>query len=239
MVNAKKWNVRAKSLTNMHDIVKQISVSFGNNAHSENALAMAAYMKNNFPFWGIKTEKRRSLQTPFYAPFKVLDKKEQQAIIKELWSMPEREFHYFAMDLASKIVKKTDQSWLSFWEPMLITNAWWDSVDFIAPSLIGPLLKNDVALQEEYSWKWMESDKLWKQRAALIFQIKYKDKTNAPLLFDLVLSCAASKEFFLRKGSGWALREYGKTSPLEVSQFVNRHKDQLSGLTVREAIRRL
>ncbi|MFN8319847.1 MAG: DNA alkylation repair protein [Saprospiraceae bacterium] len=223
----------------MPDLVKQIVSLFEQNANAENAAAMAAYMKNNFPFWGIKTDLRRSLVAPYVPLFKAMKPDEQQRIITEFWKKPQRECHQAALDLSSKIVKKTDLSWLPFWEDKLMRNAWWDSVDYIAPSLIGPLLIDKPALQEKYAWQWMETGYLWKQRSALIFQIKYRTKTNAQLLFDLILSCASSKEFFLRKGSGWALREYGKYAPLEVSQFVNEHKDVLSGLTVREAVRNL
>jgi len=223
----------------MPDMVKHLARAFEQNANADNARAMEAYMKNNFPFWGIKTELRRSLVAPFILEFKSMTAPEQKAIISALWSKPQREFHQAALDLAAKIVKKTNLTWLPFWEDKLMSNAWWDSVDYIAPSLIGPLLIEKPDLQEKYAWEWMESAYLWKQRAALIFQIKYRTKTSQKLLFDLVLSCADSKEFFLRKGSGWALREYGKYAPLEVSTFVHNHEALLSNLTVREALKNL
>lgn len=220
-------------------LVQKLSEAFERHANADNAQAMKAYMKNNFPFWGIKTTLRRSLVAPYVSTFKAMTPAEQQQIVAELWQKPEREFHQAALDLVSKIVKKTNLDWLPFWEDKLMKNAWWDSVDYIAPSLIGPLLIDKKELQEKYAWQWMESGYLWKQRAALIFQIKYRTKTNQNLLFDLVLSCADSKEFFLRKGAGWALREYGKSAPLEVSTFVHAHAATLSTLTVREALKNL
>lgn len=223
----------------MSAVLDQLLQAFEQHANVDNARAMQAYMKNHFPFWGIKTELRRSLVAPHVPAFKAMTSVEQQRVIVALWRQPQREFHQAALDLAAKIVKKTNLEWLPFWEDKLMSNAWWDSVDFIAPSLIGPLLIDKPELQEKYAWQWMESAYLWKQRAALIFQIKYKTKTNQKLLFDLVLSCADSKEFFLRKGSGWALREYGKYAPLEVSTFVHAHEAFLSNLTVREALKNL
>lgn len=220
-------------------LVRKLSEAFERHANADNAQAMKAYMKNNFPFWGIKTTLRRSLVAPYVSTFKNMTPAEQQQIVAELWQKPEREFHQAALDFVSKIVKKTNLDWLPFWEDKLMKNAWWDSVDYIAPSLIGPLLIDKKELQEKYAWQWMESGYLWKQRAALIFQIKYRTKTNQNLLFDLVLSCADSKEFFLRKGAGWALREYGKSAPLEVSTFVHAHEATLSTLTVREALKNL
>lgn len=223
----------------MHALVSRLRSAFDQHTNASNALAMEAYMKNNFPFYGIKTDLRRSLLAPYIAEFKVLTAEEQRRIMDALWGMPQRECHQAALDLALKIRKKTDISWLPWWEQKLMTNAWWDSVDVIAPALVGPLLIEMPALQQKYAWEWMESGYLWKQRAALIFQIKYRHKTNAALLFDLVLSCADSKAFFLRKGSGWALREYAKYAPVEVANFVYSYEDQLSGLTVREALKNL
>ncbi len=45
-------------------------------------------------------------------------------------------------------------------------------------------------------------------------------------------------EFFLRKGIGWALREYAKTDPAWVRAFVEAHPG-LSALSRREALRNL
>lgn len=46
-------------------------------------------------------------------------------------------------------------------------------------------------------------------------------------------------EFFIRKAIGWALRQYARTDPEWVRAFVQRHRDQLSPLSRREALRSL
>jgi 3-methyladenine DNA glycosylase AlkD len=223
----------------MHPIVSQLIQNFEENANPSYALKMQAYMKDNFIFYGIQATQRRNLQKPFYIAYKALSSKDQQTIINELWAQPYRECHMAVLDFAGLIVKKTDLTWLSFWESKITTNSWWDTVDFIAPTLIGPLLIKDPKLQENYAYKWMESDHLWLQRSAIIFQLKYKSKTNTELLSSMILARADSKEFFIKKAGGWALREYGKTNPLWVSEFLNEYKDLLSNLTVKEGGRRL
>jgi len=50
-------------------------------------------------------------------------------------------------------------------------------------------------------------------------------------------SRADSTEFFVRKGAGWALREYSKIDPKIVRTFIDAHYDELSSLTVREGSR--
>ena len=64
------------------------------------------------------------------------------------------------------------------------------------------------------------SGELWLQRVCLIFQLMYKEKTDAGLLFGYIRQVAGSKEFFLQKGAGWALRQYSKTNPDAVRRFL-------------------
>ena len=45
------------------------------------------------------------------------------------------------------------------------------------------------------------------------------------------------REFFLRKAIGWALREHAKTDPQEIVRYVRRHRERLSPLSKREAVR--
>jgi 3-methyladenine DNA glycosylase AlkD len=222
-----------------HFITQSLLKSFESHANAEYALQMQAYMKDNFSFYGINAQPRRALQSPYYSVFKELNKEEAQSVIDELWAQPKRECHMAVLDLAGLIVKKTDVTWLSFWENKILSNSWWDTVDCIAPNFIGPLLINDTALQIKYAYKWMESDNLWLQRTSIVFQLKYKSKTNTELLSEMVLARADSKEFFIKKAGGWALREYGKTNPLWVSEFINMYQDVLSKLTVKEGSRRL
>ena len=79
----------------------------------------------------------------------------------------------------------------------------------------------------------MNSGNRWLQRAAILYQLKYKEQTQVSLLLKCVSVLASSKEFFIRKACGWALRELSKTNPQVVKEFILSHN--LSGLTRREA----
>ena len=81
----------------------------------------------------------------------------------------------------------------------------------------------------------MDSGNIWLQRVCLIFQLAYKEKTDEALMFEYVRRVADSKEFFLQKGAGWALRQYSRTNPEVVRQFVE--STRLAPLTRREALR--
>jgi len=83
--------------------------------------------------------------------------------------------------------------------------------------------------------KWLASGNMWLQRTALLFQLKYKTGTDVELMFQIIRQLAESKEFFIRKAIGWALREYSKTNPAAVMNFVESHP--LSNLSKREALK--
>jgi 3-methyladenine DNA glycosylase AlkD len=78
---------------------------------------------------------------------------------------------------------------------------------------------------------------MWNSRTALIFQLSYKQQTDRSLLGALILSHAASKEFFLQKAIGWALRQYARTDADWVREFVAGHA--LPKLSKREALKHL
>ena len=86
-----------------------------------------------------------------------------------------------------------------------------------------------------FTEKWMTSGNMWLQRTAILFQLKYKSQTDTELLFKYIIALDGSKEFFINKAIGWALREYSKTNPDIVIKFVTGHK--LAPLSKREALK--
>ncbi|RME06016.1 MAG: hypothetical protein D6816_08195 [Bacteroidetes bacterium] len=51
-----------------------------------------------------------------------------------------------------------------------------------------------------------------------------------------ILAVMPTKEFFLQKAAGWALRQYTKTNPEEVMDFLDQHPE-LPKLTKKEAVK--
>ena len=80
-------------------------------------------------------------------------------------------------------------------------------------------------------------DRLWKRRTAILSQLTFKQDTDLDLLYDCIGPSLPSKEFFLRKAIGWALRQYAWIDPAEVERYVREHEDELSPLSRREALK--
>ena len=82
-------------------------------------------------------------------------------------------------------------------------------------------------------------DALANTPTALQHQLGYRADTDADRLFDHCARRATDTDFFIRKAIGWALRQYGRVDPDAVLGFVESHWDTLSGLSRREALRKI
>jgi 3-methyladenine DNA glycosylase AlkD len=206
-------------------------------ANPVNALAMKQYMRNQFEYIGIKTPDRRNINKALKAQHGLPAATEMPALIKALWAKPEREYQYAAIDLMQQLHKEWTADDIHLIEYMITHKSWWDSVDGVVSCLAGPWLKKFATAQPAVTNRWSNSDHMWLQRAAIIFQNAYKQHTNEQLLYTYIQQHAHSKEFFIQKAVGWALREYSKTNPEAVRQFVNHHT--LAPLSSREALKRI
>ncbi len=123
---------------------------------------------------------------------------------------------------------------LPLYRQLIVDGGWWDFVDEVATQLVRSLVIN----HPKDSWPtvdtWIHDEDMWLRRAAIICQVGAKDHTDPARLFRFCEVCIDEREFFIRKAIGWALREYAKTEPDAVADFINGRRDGLSGLSFRE-----
>ncbi len=216
-------------------IIKELEIVFEKESNNTNALKMEAYMKNHFSFYGIKSPDRKKISAPFLKELASNHKKDYVDISKILWNKKQREFHYVALEFLKRTYKEWDKKSIDLIEYLIITDSWWDTVDFIAAHLTGHYMKtfpSNFKLMEQ----WNQNKNMWIVRTSILFQLRYKENTDWKLLQKNILNHDTSTEFFIRKAIGWALREYSKTNPKVIIPFVN-DNPQLSGLSKREALK--
>jgi 3-methyladenine DNA glycosylase AlkD len=201
---------------------------------------MQAYMKSAMPYRGVGTPPRRTLMKELLAARFPADRATWEATVRALWDdAAYREERYAAIDLCAHRTARAwqDAATVALYQHFIVTGAWWDHVDAVAIHLVGPILRSDPARVEPRIRGWMTDDDRWLRRSAIIVQIGSKRATDTGLLAAAIEPNVDDPDFFIRKGIGWALREYAKTDPEWVRSFVAVH--ELAALSRREATRRL
>ncbi|HEM3624675.1 TPA: DNA alkylation repair protein [Streptococcus suis] len=200
-------------------------------AEKEQAQPMKAYMKNNFDFLGVRTPDRRKVARQFFKESKA------QGIdwdfVEACWVKPYREFQYIAIDYL--VTKKKDLvlADLPRLKKLAQTKSWWDSIDGL-DKLIGKIvLDNPEAKQVMIDWSLDED--FWLRRIAIDHQLLQKEKTDTVLLEKILVNNLNQTEFFINKAIGWSLRDYSKTNPQWVRDFLGKYQHQMASLSIREA----
>jgi len=221
----------------LHPYLRPLADQFASHADAAQAAAMKAYLKDNFPFYGIKTPDRRALLRAHIEEHGAPAGEELPAIARSAWQQPQRELHHVGLDLLMKAAKKFTPEHLPLVEQLITTKSWWDTVDALAIHVAGPILKRDLKERKAWNKRWSMSDNMWLIRTSIIFQARYKEDTDRAMLFATIERHAAHPDFFIRKAIGWSLRELVATDPKAVKDFVRTHT--LSPLSVREALRKI
>lgn len=216
------------------DLVSQLKTA----ANPELAAPMAAYMKNLFPYLGIKSPERKKIFSAHWKNCEKPDYQEAAKIVKEMWALPEREIQYCAVGLLNKNKKEIKPETIKLIEWLITHKSWWDTVDALH-DVTGLYFRQFPEKKTPITEKWMASGNFWLQRMCLIFQLNYKHETDKELLENYTLQLAGEREFFIRKAIGWALRQYSYSNPEWVRQFIETHRQKLSGLSIREGMKQL
>lgn len=211
----------------------------GEIADAENAAAMAAYMKTDMPFFGVKRPDRDPIFKEMMRRYPITSRREYERAVRSLWEQPHREEKYFAIGVARAVPDYVTPPSLPLYRKLIVQGAWWDFVDEVAAHLVGVLLLNHRRQIAPEMERWIDHSDMWLRRSALLAHLRHKEATDATVLFDHCSRRLHEKEFFIRKAIGWTLREYAKTDPQAVVGFVTGHRDRMSPLSFREATKHL
>ena len=218
------------------DFITALEKEFIAQANTAQSSAMEAYMKNHFPFFGIAMPQRRAILKSVSAEYSDEIKANARKLAFQLYERPQREFHYCAIELllqnCSKKLQKDDIHWI---EQLLLTYSWWDTVDTISKYLLGRYLTQFPEQTNMVIEKFSNASNIWLNRSTLLFQLDYKKNTNFSTLEAVCEHFKESNEFFIQKAMGWALREYSKTNPIAVQNYVI--NTNLKPLSKKEALR--
>jgi 3-methyladenine DNA glycosylase AlkD len=206
------------------------------------AVAQQAYMKSSMPYHGVPAPLLKRVIRPILTMYAPRDRRTWEATVRALWDgATHREERYAATALARHRVARPwqDPDTLDLYRHLVVTGAWWDHVDEVAAHLVGDVLAGYRAEVTPVLRAWARDEDLWVRRTAVLSQVRHQASTDTELLRDVIEANLDDRSFWLRKAIGWALRDYSRSDPAWVRAEVDRLGDRLSGLSRREATRRL
>lgn len=202
-----------------------------NLANADDARAMKAYMRGRFEFLGVKTPARRKAAKAFFKKHGGADI--DWRFVRQAWEHPFREMQYAALDYLETRKNLLRPGDLPQLKKLAQTKSWWDTIDFL-DRLAGGIIAGfpetrPVILQ------WSRDEDIWLRRLAIDHQLLRKDQTDQHLLEQILVNNLDQTEFFINKAIGWALRDYSKTNPEWVKNFIRQHHGKMAPLSIWEA----
>ncbi len=210
----------------------KIKKLFEENRNPEKAVQEARYMRNQFRFYGMQTPTRRAL----YKDFLKEEKKNQiidWAFLDKCYEDEYREFQYLVIDYLKAMAKYLTYNDVPKLLKYIQTKQWWDTIDSLV-RIVGNIGLTDKRI-DDLMLKWSTHKDFWVRRVAIDHQLIRKEKTNTALLEKIIVNNFGSDEFFINKAIGWSLRDYSKTNPQWVRDFIAKHRNKMHKLSIKEA----
>ena len=209
-------------------------------ADPERAAGTRRYLKSDLDFLGVAVPGIRAVVTEAARGYPGLDRDSVLAWARALWREPMHERRTAAIEILRRHVRTLEPADLAQVEAWVREAHGWAYVDPLAGDIAGP-----IALRHPQAWAlidpWATDQDFWVRRSALLTLLpgirqggldrERFERYATPML--------AETEFFIRKAIGWVLRETSKKAPDYVAAWTRSHLDQMSGVTFREAVRRL
>ena len=218
---------------------RYVSAELAAAADPVKAERMQAYMKTDMPFYGVQKPGRTHILRHLVKEFAPENRSEYEKLVVSHWALPHREEKYMAQGVVVRHKQFMVPQSLPLFSQMIREGAWWDFVDETATHMVRHLIINYA----DDTWRtvdtWIHNEDMWLRRSAIICQVGAKEHTDAERLLRFCEQRAFEEEFFIRKAIGWSLREYAKTDAESVADFAISHREQLSGLSFREATKHI
>ena len=214
------------------DKYSKIKQLFEQNRDEENAIKMSKYMRDLFKFYGIPTPIRKSL-------YKDLLKEEKAKktidwnFLDKCYEDDYREFQYLALDYIENMQKFLNYDDVPKLYKYIKAKQWWDTIDRF-DRIVGNIAFKDDRIND-LMLKWSKDEDFWLRRIAIDHQLGRKDKTNTKLLEQILINNFGSDEFFINKAIGWSLRDYSKTNPNWVKDFLSKYENKMDKVSLKEA----
>ena len=192
-------------------------------------------MKSTLRFHGIDAAQLRAECAAFCKAHPDIDRDQLIAYATALFATDAFDLRSAAIALLERkgmLLQGSDARWLA---ELARAGACWAHVDFLATAVIDRLLERGGGVAA-WARVWASDDSFWVRRVALLCQLRAlrRGAGDFEVFAEIAAPMLGETEFFIRKAIGWVLREVSKKRPELSYRFLARHRDDASGLTLRE-----
>jgi 3-methyladenine DNA glycosylase AlkD len=199
-----------------------------------------AYLKSDLTFYGVTLPELHRIAREYARAHPDLDRRQLRAIALGAYATDRHDLRSAALALLDRrraVLEERDLPWLL---DLVDASNTWAHVDWLAVGIIGDVVGRHPA---SLRWlpKWAAQKNFWIRRTALLAQHDQlkRGAGDWELFTTIAVGMLDEKEFFIRKAIGWVLRETSKQRPKIVYDFIRAHRDEMSGLTLREGAKYL
>ena len=198
------------------------------------------YLKSDLEFFGVTVPELRRVVKAAVRGYPGIDDAELVAWAVALWRTPVHERRMAAAEILTLAAPRLGPGDLTTVERLLRESGTWALVDGLAVNVAGA-----IALRDPRSWpvidRWAADGDFWVRRSALLALLPgvRAGRPDLPRFSRYAEPLLAEREFFIRKAIGWVLREISRRNPDWVARWTRDHLAEMSGVTFREAVRRL
>jgi 3-methyladenine DNA glycosylase AlkD len=207
---------------------------------TERATREKRYLKSDLEFFGVTVPDMRRTVKAAARSYPGLDREAVLAWAIALWREPVHERRMAAVEVLTLAVRRLAAEDLPAVEKLVREAGTWALVDGLACNVAG-----GIALRDLSAWPlidaWASDQECWVRRSALLALLPgiRAGRPDLPRFTGYAEPMLAENEFFIRKAIGWVLREISRRDPQWVAEWTEHHIYEMSGITFREAVRRI
>ncbi|MFW9814731.1 MAG: DNA alkylation repair protein [Candidatus Thorarchaeota archaeon] len=203
---------------------------------------IAGYLKtSSLEFIGVELP---DIHRTVNAHIKGFDIAQLPQLMRDLWKIETFETRLASIDILKVYAKKGPVE-----DALTVADKWiddadtWAITDPLCSPTIGSMILRDPKVEETLR-AWSTSDNFWRRRASFLpylylsLKTQYRPEFNSRIL-EAVTPHISDEEFFVGKAAGWVLRELSKRDPDLIRSYLDKHKQKMTKLVIREASKKL
>ncbi|MEM9692659.1 MAG: DNA alkylation repair protein [Myxococcota bacterium] len=225
----------------IEDEVEALRAALAEVGTEERAQFERGYLKSDLEHIGVKVPEIRKLAKRFRREHPTLSRDDVWSLADHLWRAGIYELKSTAVFLlleyrALLIVKDLNRV-----EQLVRTAFTWALIDHLAMGVVGDIVSRAPSAKRTLR-RWAKDEDFWVRRTSLLALLgawRRGTEFDTVLFETLAVPMLHERESFIRKALGWVLRDVSRKEPEFTYAFLLRHREAVSGLTMREGAKYL